>query len=81
MVLKIHGVEHLEKMTPLTTGEMTFRQHVRELVSGVKRFDLDCWLQIDTDKQPIQCVSVGSETRVSSSDFCHVFKMYDWATK
>ena len=45
-------------MVPLITGEITFGQHVRELVFGVHIFFLG--VQIDSLVQPTKCDSVGS---------------------
>ena len=36
-------------MMPLITGEITFGQHVRELVFGVNVFDLDLRVQVRED--------------------------------
>ena len=55
-----HDVEQTEKMIPLLTGAIAFRQRVCELVFGVDIFDLDLWVQIDSVKQPIKRGSVGS---------------------
>ena len=39
---KIHDVTQTERMIPLITGEIAFRQHVYEMVLGVNIFDLNC---------------------------------------
>ena len=44
---KIHDVKQSERMIPFIKGEIAFRQHVRELVSGVNIFDLVFSVQID----------------------------------
>ena len=38
---KIHDVKQPEQMIPLITGDIAFRQHVCELVFGVKIFDFN----------------------------------------
>ena len=55
-----HDVERTEKMIPLITGEIAFRQQVCELVFGVHIVDLDLGVHIDSVKQPIKRDSVGS---------------------
>ena len=43
----MHNVKQPERMIPFINSEIAFRQHVRELVSGVNIFDLVFWVQID----------------------------------
>ena len=38
---EIHDVEQSKKMVPFITRETTFGQHVRKLVLGVNKYDLD----------------------------------------
>ena len=57
---EIHDVEQSKKVVPLITCGTTCGQHVRELVLGVNKFDLDFEVQIGIDKQPILRDSVGS---------------------
>ena len=47
-------------MIPFITCEISFGQHVRELVFGVNVFDLDFGVQIDSIKQPVKSNSVVS---------------------
>ena len=51
---KTHDVDQTDKTIPLITSEIAFRQHVCELVFGVRIFDLDFWIQVDSVKQPIK---------------------------
>ena len=78
-------MKQTEKVTPLIMGEITFVQHVWQLVFGVNIFDLDLWVQIDSFKLPIQRNSVGPGhvfRRMTSAltdhlDHClSVFKMH-----
>ena len=82
--LQTHDVEQTEKMIPLITGDIAFRQHVCELVFGVNKFDFEFVVLINLVKQPINRDSVGpghvSHRRASAfSDhlgYCFiVFKM------
>ena len=62
--------EQRQKMIPFITCEVSFCQHVCELVLGVNIFDMDLGVQIDFIKQPIKSNSVGygdmSRCRASS---------------
>ena len=49
---EIHDVEQTKKMVPLITREITFTQHVSELVFGVNIIDLFYGVQINSVKQP-----------------------------
>ena len=57
---KAHDEEPTEKMVPLFTIEIPFRQHVLGLVFGFNVFQLDFGFQVDSVKQPIKRSSVGS---------------------
>ena len=57
---EIHDVQHSKKMVTFITCEITFGQHVRELIFGVNIFDLDPGFQIGSVEQPIKGNSVGS---------------------
>ena len=52
-------IKQMKKIVPLITREITFGWNVCDLVFGVNVMDLDCWVQIDPVKQPIQSNSVG----------------------
>ena len=43
---KTHNVEPTEKMIPLITGEIGFRQQISELVFRVNIFDSDLWSKL-----------------------------------
>ena len=53
-------MEQAQQMIPLITREISFGQHVRELILGVNVFDFNFWVKINPIKQPIKCNSVGS---------------------
>ena len=53
-------VEQTQKMIPFITCEISLCQCVCELVLGVKKFDLNLGVLIDSIKQPIKSNSVGS---------------------
>ena len=57
---EIHDVDKKKKMVPPITREITFGQHVRELVHGVNISNLDLGVQVDSVKQPIKSNSVVS---------------------
>ena len=63
-------VEITQMMIPFITCEISLCQYVCELFFGVKIFNLDFWVQIDSIKQPIKSNSVGfgnmSHCRASS---------------
>ena len=52
------NIEQAQQMIPLITCEISFGQHVSELVFGVDVFDLDFGVQINAIKQPIKSNSV-----------------------
>ena len=64
------NVKQTQKMIPFITCEISLSQNVCELVFGVKVFDLDLGVQIDSIKQPIKRDSLGpgnmSHCRASS---------------
>ena len=64
---EIHDVKQTEKVIPLITGEITFGQHVCELVFGVKIFDLDVWVQIDSFKNNRSVLPTHSAPRCHST--------------
>ena len=53
-------IEQAQQMIPFVMCEISFYQHVCELVFGVNVLDLDFWVQVDSIKQPIKSNSVGS---------------------
>ena len=53
-------VEQIKKIVPLVTREISFSQHVCELVFGVNITDLNFGIHINSVKQPIQSNFVGS---------------------
>ena len=61
-----------QKITPIITRETALSQQICELVFGVKIFDLDLGVQVDSVQQPILCDSMGSRhvshRRTSSFD-------------
>ena len=79
---RIHDVEQTEMMIPFITIEITFRQHVGELVFGINVFHVDLWVQIDSVKIKIQRNSVGSglvshrQTSVLDDHFDHCFVVF-----
>ena len=65
--------EQTQKMIPFIFRETSCGQNVSELVFGVKEFDLDFGVQIDSIEQPIKCNSVGS----GSMSHCRASSFYD----
>ena len=57
-------------MIPLITCEISIGQHVCELIFDINVFDLDFDVQIDSVKQSIKRITVGSGPCVSSLHFC-----------
>ena len=62
------GIEQMKKIVPLITCEILYSQYVFELVFGVNLTDLDFWVQIHPDKQPILS-NFGFVKHVSLWDF------------
>ena len=56
---KNHDIQQTKEMVPLITCEASFGKHVCDWVSGVKIFDLDLWVQVDSVESPIKSNSVG----------------------
>ena len=53
-------LEHMVKILPLITCEISLCQYVCKLVFGVDILDLNLWIQIDSVKEPVKSGSVGS---------------------
>ena len=53
-------IQQMKKIVPLVTFEITFGQHVYELIFGVNVPNLNLGFQINSVKQLIPCNSVGS---------------------
>ena len=53
-------VEQMKKIIPFVTREITFGQHVCELMFGINVSSLNFRIKINPVKQPIQSNSVGS---------------------
>ena len=79
---KAYDIEQTRKVIPLISRETSFGQNVSKLVSGVNKFDLDLWFQVDSVKQPIKSDSASSRHMshrgTSSSDyhFDHSFVVF-----
>ena len=67
------NVERTQKMIPFITCEIFHCQYVSKLVFGVDVFDLDFGIQINSIKQPIKCISVGS----GNMSHCRASSFYD----
>ena len=62
---EIDDVQQMKTMIPLITCEITFCQHVSELLFGISLFDLVFWVQINATKQPTNPTQLcGFRTRV-----------------
>ena len=61
-------VEHMKKIVPFVTCEITFGLNVCELIFGVNVSNLNFNIKINSVKQPIQEQLCGSLTRVSLWD-------------
>ena len=63
---KSHDVKQTEKVLPLMTGEIAFRQHNCELVFGINTFVLDFWSPSFSCQTTYHVQLCGFGTRVSS---------------
>ena len=70
---EVANVKQTQKMLPFITCEIPLGQYVCELVFGVKKFDLDLGVQIDSVKRPIKSNSVGS----GNMSHCRASSLYN----
>ena len=57
---EIHDVEQMKKIAPFFTRKTSFNQQVCNLVFWRQHVHVDLWVQVESVKQPILRVSVGS---------------------